>query len=118
MRMSRSGPPDPANAAPWRRWLLPSAVAAVFLVLLVLPRGAAPGTELSYTRFVADVGAGNVRAVTIDPAGQVTGTLAGGIRSPPPSRPPSGVMASPVTWLPITSRSPLPRPCPPRCCRC
>ena len=78
MRMSRSGPPDPANAAPWRRWLLPSAVAAVFLVLLVLPRGAAPGTELSYTRFVADVGAGNVRAVTIDPAGQVTGTLAGG----------------------------------------
>ena len=78
MRMSQSGPPDPANAAPWRRWLLPSAVAAVFLVLLVLPRGAAPGTELSYTRFVADVGAGNVRAVTIDPAGQVTGTLAGG----------------------------------------
>ena len=47
-------------------------------MLLVLPRRAAPGTELSYTRFVADVGAGNVRAVTIGPAGQVTGTLAGG----------------------------------------
>jgi cell division protease FtsH len=78
MRMSQSGPPDPANAARWRRWLFPLAVAALFLVLLVLPRGAAPGTELSYTRFVADVGAGNVRAVTIDPAGQVTGTLAGG----------------------------------------
>ena len=78
MRMSQSGPPDPANAARWRRWLFPLAVAALFLVLPVLPRGAAPGTELSYTRFVADVGAGNVRAVTIDPAGQVTGTLAGG----------------------------------------
>ena len=77
MRMSQSGPPGQANAARWRRWLLPAAIAG-FLVLLVLPRGAAPGTELSYTRFVADVGAGTVRAVTIGPAGQVTGTLAGG----------------------------------------
>ena len=78
MRMSQSGPPDPANAARWRRWLLPAAVAGVVVALLALPRGAAPGTELTYTRFVADVGAGTVRAVTIGPAGQVTGTLAGG----------------------------------------
>jgi cell division protease FtsH len=33
---------------------------------------------LSYTRFVGDVGAGTVRAVTIGPAGQVTGSLATG----------------------------------------
>jgi cell division protease FtsH len=33
---------------------------------------------LSYTEFVADVGTGTVRAVTISPAGQVTGSLAGG----------------------------------------
>ena len=77
MRMSQPGPPGQANAARWRRWLFPAAIAG-FLVLLVLPRGAAPGTELSYTRFVADVGAGTVRAVTIGPAGQVSGTLAGG----------------------------------------
>jgi hypothetical protein len=32
----------------------------------------------AYTQSVADVGAGTVRAVTIGPAGQVTGTLAGG----------------------------------------
>ena len=50
----------------------------VFVTLLALPRGAAPGTALSYTRFLADVGAGTVRAVTIGPAGQVTGILAGG----------------------------------------
>jgi cell division protease FtsH len=49
-----------------------------FLALLALSRGAAPGMPLSYTRFVADVGAGTVRAVTIGPAGQVTGSLAGG----------------------------------------
>jgi cell division protease FtsH len=33
---------------------------------------------LSYTRFLADVGAGTVRAVTIGPAGQVTGSLSAG----------------------------------------
>jgi cell division protease FtsH len=33
---------------------------------------------LSYTRFLADVSAGTVRTVTISPAGQVTGSLAGG----------------------------------------
>jgi len=78
MRTSRPGPPGHANAAPWVRWLFPAAVAAGFVALLALPRGAAPGPALSYTRFLADVGAGTVRAVTIGPAGQVTGTLAGG----------------------------------------
>jgi len=78
MRTSSPGPPGRADAAPWRRWVFPAAIAAGFVTLLVLPRGAAPGTALTYTRFVADVGAGMVRAVTIGPAGQVTGTLAGG----------------------------------------
>ena len=78
MRMSQPGPPGQANTAQWQRWLLPGVIAAFFVTLLVLPRGAAPGTPLSYTQFVADVGAGTVRAVTIGPAGQVTGTLAGG----------------------------------------
>ena len=48
------------------------------MALFALPPGAAAGLPLSYTRFVADVGAGMVRAVTIGPAGQVTGSLAGG----------------------------------------
>jgi cell division protease FtsH len=78
MRTSQPGPPGCANAAPWVRWLLPAGVAAGFLTLLALPRGAAPGTALSYTRFLADVGAGAVRAVTVGPAGQVAGTLASG----------------------------------------
>ena len=78
MRTSSPEPPGQTDAAPWRRWLLPGVIAAFFVTLLVLPRGAAPGTPLTYTRFVADVGAGTVRAVTISPAGQVTGSLAGG----------------------------------------
>ena len=50
MRMSQPGPPSHANAASWRRWLLPAAIAAGFVTLLTLPRGAAPGTALSYTK--------------------------------------------------------------------
>jgi cell division protease FtsH len=78
MRTSSPGPPGHANAASWRRWLFPAAIAAGLVTLLALPRGAAPGTALSYTRFLADVSAGMVRGVTIGPAGQVTGSLAGG----------------------------------------
>jgi cell division protease FtsH len=77
MRISQPGPSGQINAAAWRRWLLPLAVVG-FLVLLTLSRGIAAGPPLSYTRFVADVGAGMVRAVTIGPAGQVSGSLAGG----------------------------------------
>ena len=78
MRTSSPGPPGRADAARWRRWVFPAAIAAGFVTLLVLPRGAAPSMTLSYTKFLADVSAGMVRAVTISPAGQVTGSLAGG----------------------------------------
>ena len=78
MRTSSPGPPGRADAAHWRRWVFPAAIAAGFVTLLVLPRAAAPGMALTYTKFLADVSAGMVRAVTIGPAGQVTGSLAGG----------------------------------------
>jgi cell division protease FtsH len=78
MRTSEPGPHGQATPAPWRRWLLPLGGTAVILALLALPRGGPPGMMLSYTRFVGDVGAGTVRAVTIGPAGQVTGSLATG----------------------------------------
>jgi cell division protease FtsH len=79
MRMFPPGPGGQAQPAPWRRWLLPVALAAGFLVLLALPHGAAAhGVRLTYSRFTTDVTAGTVRAVSIGPAGQVTGQLAGG----------------------------------------
>src|SRR6185437_11627556 len=80
MRASSPGPPGQANAASWRRWLIPGIIVAFFVALFALPRGSAPGPALSYTRFLADVNAGMVRAVTVGPAGQVTGSLAGGQR--------------------------------------
>ncbi len=78
MRMSHPGPDGQANAAPWRRWLFPAAAMASLVTLLALSGGAPAGVPLTYTQFVADVGAGTVRAVTISPAGQVTGSLADG----------------------------------------
>ena len=78
MRMSHTDPRGHVQMAPWRRWLLPGAVMASLVTLLALSGGAHRGLPLTYTQFVADVGAGTVRAVTIGPAGQVTGSLAGG----------------------------------------
>jgi len=49
-----------------------------FVALLALSSGAPRGMPLSYTRFVTDVGAGAIRAVSIDPAGHVAGRLASG----------------------------------------
>jgi cell division protease FtsH len=72
------GPQGRASAAGWRRWLFPAAAAAGLLALLTVAGGHPAGVPLTYTQFVADVGAGMVRAVTIGPAGQVTGSLAGG----------------------------------------
>ena len=77
MRVSSPGPPGQANAAPWRRWLIPGIIAASSCAICPAARRS-PGPALSYTQFLADVSAGTVRAVTIGPAGQVTGSLASG----------------------------------------
>jgi hypothetical protein len=58
--------------------LLPLGATAGILALLVLSQGSPPGPPLSYSRFLAEVSAGAVRAVTIGAAGQVAGTLATG----------------------------------------
>jgi cell division protease FtsH len=77
MRTSHSDPKSRTHAAAWRRWVLLGST-AVILTLLTLPRASQPGTVLSYSRFLTEIATGAVRAVTIDPAGQVTGSLANG----------------------------------------
>src|SRR5579859_2829689 len=72
---------QPGGEAPpvtWRHWLLPLGAAAGIVALLVLSPGHPAGLPLSYSQFLNDVDAGSVRAVTINPAGQVTGSLATG----------------------------------------
>jgi cell division protease FtsH len=78
MRTYQPGPRDQAPAVTWRQWLLPLGAAAGIVALLTLSPSAPSGLRLSYSQFLNDVSAGSVRAVTIDPAGQVTGSLATG----------------------------------------
>ena len=119
MRISQPGPPGQANVARWQRWLLPAAIGAGFLALLALPRGAAPAMPLTYTRFLADIGAGMVSAVTIGPAGQVAGSLTGG--QPFTTTIPvalggnglAGDLAAHHVQVTATAAA-----MPPRCCRC
>src|SRR5579862_1279329 len=78
MRRSEPCPRGQAPAVTWRQWLLPLGAAAGIVILLALSPRAPSGMALSYSRFLDDVGAGSVRAVTIYSAGQVTGSLATG----------------------------------------
>ena len=78
MPMPRPGPHGQASISSWRRWLFPLALSGSLVTLLLISGNAQRGIPLTYTQFVSDVGAGTVRAVTIGPAGQVAGSLAGG----------------------------------------
>ena len=78
MRTYRPGPRGRATAVTWRQWLLPLGATAGVLALLALAQGGPPDPPLTYSQFLGEVGSGAVRAVTIGPAGQVTGTLATG----------------------------------------
>ncbi|ACZ87655.1 ATP-dependent zinc metalloprotease FtsH [Streptosporangium roseum] len=76
-------PPPPTNPPPsgWRSWLLPAAT-LIFLSWLLIPimfTGSA-ATPYSYSDFVAKVNAGQVKAVTIDDHGAVSGDLKNGAR--------------------------------------
>ena len=74
-------PPQPTPPPPpaWRRWLLPIGM-LILLGLLFWPsllRGPAP-PQYSFTTFQNKVTAGEVKSVTIDSNGVVTGTLTNG----------------------------------------
>ena len=73
-------PPKPAPPPPpgWRRWLLPIGI-VVTLFLLFGPGSFGPAAKsLTYSQFVQDVDSGQVKSVTIDGAGGVSGTLKDG----------------------------------------
>jgi cell division protease FtsH len=78
MRTCRPGPRGRATAVTWRQWLLPLGATVGVFALLALAQGGPQDLPLTYSQFLAEVGSGAVRAVTIGPAGQVTGTLATG----------------------------------------
>jgi cell division protease FtsH len=78
MSRTQPGQDGHVSVSRWRRWLFSLALTASLLTLLLVPGRAPRGVPLTYTHFLGDVGAGSVRAVTIGPAGQVSGSLVGG----------------------------------------
>jgi cell division protease FtsH len=72
---SKAPPPPPA----WRHWLWPIAIAVMIFLYLFLPTRTG-STSLSYTQFLADASAQQVKTIAISPTagGTSTGTLKSG----------------------------------------
>ncbi len=74
-RPAAPAPPPPPR---WRMWLLPAGI-LITLILLTIPHTSSTTTKsFSYSKFVSQVNAGDVRTASINPSGAVTGTLKGG----------------------------------------
>ena len=71
-------PPTPPPPPAWRRWLLPIGM-LILLGLLFWPNllHTTSATQLNFTQFQNKVTSGQVKSVTIDQNGAVTGILAG-----------------------------------------
>ncbi len=87
--MTRQALPPPDGAKPqgtapppppgWRHWLLPIAFGITLLLWIVLPTlHTTPPVNLTYSQFLHDVSAHEVRSVTIASNGTATGKLAKG----------------------------------------
>src|SRR5205814_1061782 len=68
-------PPPPA----WRNWIWPIMIVVIFALFYLLPHGT-PSTSLTYSQFLSDVNAGQVKTVQLasTPGGTTTGTLTNG----------------------------------------
>ena len=75
----KSRPTAPPPPPTWRNWLWPIMIFAIFALWLFLPTRAA-STSLSYSQFLSDVSAHQVKSVQLSgtPGGTSTGTLTDG----------------------------------------
>ena len=71
-----SAPPPPPT---WRNWLWPIMILVIFGLFFLLPHGT-PSTSLTYSQFLTDVNAGQVKTVQLasTSGGTSTGTLTNG----------------------------------------
>ncbi len=73
----RDRPPAPAPPPPprWRAWLLPIGFLATILLLFTPHTSSTPTHTYTYTKFLSEVDANNVRTASINPSGAITGAL-------------------------------------------
>jgi len=89
-------PPTPPPPPAWRRWLLPIGM-LILLALLFWPSllHRTTSTALNFTQFQNRVTSGEVKSVTIDQNGAVTGVLTGGTHFT--SQLPTALNRAPIT---------------------
>ncbi len=68
-------PPPPPR---WRMWLLPIGALITLLLLSLVHTSSTPTKNFSYSKFLSQVQAGDVRTASVNPGGAITGTLKGG----------------------------------------
>src|SRR5260370_41180738 len=74
-RRPAPAPPPPPR---WRLWLLPAGV-LISLLLFSLPHtSGTPTKNFSYSKFVSEVEANEVRTASVNPGGAITGSLKSG----------------------------------------
>jgi cell division protease FtsH len=69
-----AGPPPPR----WRIWLLPAGVFITLALLSIPHMTSTPTKNFSYSKFVSEVDAGDIRTASVNPNGAITGVLKGG----------------------------------------
>ena len=82
---AKPGPPNdrgPAPAGPppprWRMWLLPAGIFITLLLFLVPHMSSTTTKNFSYSKFVSEVTAGDVKTASVNPGGAISGKLKGG----------------------------------------
>ena len=68
-------PPPPPR---WRMWLLPAGLLISLVLLSLVHTSSTPTKNFSYSTFLSQVEAGDVRTASVNPGGAITGTLKGG----------------------------------------
>ncbi|HEY1445998.1 MAG TPA: ATP-dependent zinc metalloprotease FtsH [Acidimicrobiales bacterium] len=68
-------PPPPPR---WRMWLLPIGLIITLLLLSLVHTSSTPTKNFSYSKFLSQVQAGDVRTASVNPSGAISGTLKGG----------------------------------------
>jgi cell division protease FtsH len=73
-------PPAPAPPPPprWRMWLLPLGVLITIVLLYVPHMSSTPTKNFTYSKFLSQVTAGQVKTASVNPGGGLSGTLKGG----------------------------------------
>ncbi len=74
----RGPAPAPPRPPAWRLWLLPIGLLITLILFSIPSMTSTPTKNFSYSKFLSQVTAGDVKTASVNPSGAVTGTLKGG----------------------------------------